>query len=314
MSSLKNPDKNGKIKSLTFFFKTRMENQPTEEEYFNIDFDNFVVPFRVSGEARNDPRYFNTVYITPRSLLNMINHSLTTSNEVMGYLAGHFKGQSYIITDAVALPIEGTETRVTANDESEWKLIEHFCDMNRLGRPEDQTGWYHTHPSYFCYFSKIDIVNHRIHCEGRGGCFVGLVLDPTNTASSGSLHLSAFSTIPKEKVVEKPLSDLAFRKYRLYANHYYELDIKNFITKSDRILLKDIISKSYYQTIAESPLDINSEYIAKNEEIAGNQITKIDSPDQREDDIPQLIKIIQTINSDRKKGIMINRIKKTVFG
>lgn len=292
-----------------------MENQPTEEEYFTVDFDGFVVPFRVSGEAKANPRFFQKVYVTPRALLNMMNHSLTTNKEIMGYLAGHFKGNSYFITDAIALPIEGTETRVTANDDSVWKAIEHFEDMHRLGRPEDQTGWYHSHPGLWCFFSNIDIQNHRINYDGRGGCFVGLVIDPINTASSGILHLGAYSTIPPEQVDDRPVTDdYTLFKYGKFANSYYELDINYFKTKTDDTILKDIISRSYYQTISASPLDLNSGYIAKNAENASSQIKKINTPDQREDDLPQLIKIIQTINNDRKTGIMINKIKKTVFG
>lgn len=285
-----------------------------EEDYFNIDFDNFVLPFRISGEAIKDYKYFQEVYITPRVLLNMLNHSLTTNKEVMGYLAGHFKDHSYFITDAVALPVEGTETRVVADDASIYKALLHFDDMNLLGHLERDTGWYHSHPGLWCFFSFMDVANHRQNQSARCGCFVGLVIDPSNTASSGKIHLGAYSTIPADKVIEKPIPDDILAKYRKAANAYYELVIHYFVTKTDDIILKDIISRSYYQTISSSPLDSNSKYISKNVEACASQIQRINTSEQRDDDIPLLKKVIQTINNDRETGIKINRMKKTVFG
>lgn len=286
----------------------------SEEDYFKIDFDGFVVPFRESKEAVKDCKFFHDVYVTPRALLNMMNHSLTTTKEIMGYLAGHFKDHSYIVTDAIALPIEGTETRVTANDNSVWKAIEHFDDMNRMGRLERETGWYHSHPGLWCFFSNIDIQNHRLNQLGRGGCFIGLVIDPINTTSSGKLHLGAYSAIPDDRVEDKPIPDDILYKYGKMANAYYELGIVYFKTKTDDLVLKDIISRSYYQTISASPLDLNSKYIGKNAETAATQIKRINTSAQRDDDLPQLKKITETINNDRKTGIRINKMKKTVFG
>ena len=37
--------------------------------------------------------------------------------------------------------------------------------------------------------------------------FVELVIDPTNKTSSGKLHLDAYSFIPEDKVVDKPIPD-----------------------------------------------------------------------------------------------------------
>ena len=268
----------------------------SEEDYFTVKFDDFVVPFRDKGEARTNSRYFKDVYITPRALLNMMNHSLTTKKEIMGYLAGHFKDHSYIVTDAIALPIEGTETRVTAGDQALVKAIEHFEDMVRLGRPEHDTGWYHSHPGLWCFFSAIDIQNHRLNQNYRGGCYVGLVIDPINTSSSGKLHLGAYSAIQEKDVQDIKIPDDILFKYGTMANHYYELNIHFFKTKTDDIVLKDIISRSYYQTISASPLDLNAEYIGKNVENVATQIERVYTKQQREDDLPQLKKIIDPHN------------------
>ncbi|KAK8896427.1 COP9 signalosome catalytic subunit rri1 [Tritrichomonas musculus] len=288
----------------------------SEKDYFSVDFEGFVVPFRLSNTAKNDTRYFTDVYITPRALLNMMNHSLTTKKEIMGYLSGHFKDHSYLITDAVALPVEGTETRVTSDDAAFYRAIEHYEDMHRFGRQECDTGWYHSHPGLWCFFSNIDVQNHRLNqFIGRGGCYVGLVIDPLNTASSGKLHLGAYSTFREEEVDDtKPIPDDLFSKYGIMANHYYQLTIHYFKTKTDDLILKDIISRSYYQTISASPLDLNSEYSGKNSKNLSVQIERVITPQQRDDDLPQLKKIIKTSNNDRITGLKVHRMKKSIFG
>ena len=286
----------------------------SEKDYFSIDFENFIVKFRMSGPARTDSHYFKDVYVNPRTLLNMINHSLTTEKEIMGYLAGHFKDHSYFLTDAVALPIEGTETRVIADDAAIFKAIQHFEDMHKLGRVEDQTGWYHSHPGLWCFFSNIDVRNHQLNQMARGGCFVGLVIDPINTTSSGKLHLGAYTSIPEKEVKDTPIPPDVFAKYGSAANKYYELDIHFFKTETDEKVLNDIISRSYGQSIKASPLEMNASYIGKNADEAASMMTRINTPQQRDDDLPKLTKTIQTLNNDRKTSIWIHRMKKMVFG
>lgn len=38
--------------------------------------------------------------------------------EIMGYFRGKIVGDTYIVMDAYALPVEGTETRVNAGDQA----------------------------------------------------------------------------------------------------------------------------------------------------------------------------------------------------
>lgn len=48
----------------------------------------------------------------------------------MGYFRGRIDGDSYIVTDAFPLPVEGTETRVNANQAAEEYTgqIEELCE------------------------------------------------------------------------------------------------------------------------------------------------------------------------------------------
>ncbi len=85
----------------------------------------------------------------------------------MGQLFGIRDGNCIHIMDALALPVEGTETRVNASDEAH-EFIACFLDANEkvyiLFNTKNQTGkkmfgvgWYHSHPDYGPFLSKIDI-------------------------------------------------------------------------------------------------------------------------------------------------------------
>lgn len=51
-------------------------------------------------------------------------------NQVMGMLVGKTVGDTFVVIDTFALPVEGTETRVNAAAEANEYLIS-FLDSNR---------------------------------------------------------------------------------------------------------------------------------------------------------------------------------------
>ena len=53
--------------------------------------------------------------------------------EVMGMLTGRAKGGAFIVLDAVALPVVGTETRVNAQAEANEYMVD-FLETNKVGR------------------------------------------------------------------------------------------------------------------------------------------------------------------------------------
>ena len=60
--------------------------------------------------------YFKHVRISALALLKMVIHARSGGNiEVMGLLLGKVDGQTMIVMDSFALPVEGTETRVNAH-------------------------------------------------------------------------------------------------------------------------------------------------------------------------------------------------------
>ena len=64
-------------------------------------------------------------------------------DQVMGMLVGKTVGDTFVVIDTFALPVEGTETRVNAAAEANEYLIS-FLDSNRgVHRMENVVGWYH---------------------------------------------------------------------------------------------------------------------------------------------------------------------------
>ena len=61
------------------------------------------------------------------------------------------------VMDSVALPVEGTETRVNAQTEAFEYMSAYFNSMERIGKNEKAIGWYHSHPGYGCWLSGIDV-------------------------------------------------------------------------------------------------------------------------------------------------------------
>ena len=51
--------------------------------------------------------------------------------EVMGMLTGHASGDSFVVLDAFALPVVGTETRVNAQSEANEYMVD-FLETNKV--------------------------------------------------------------------------------------------------------------------------------------------------------------------------------------
>ena len=61
------------------------------------------------------PHYFKHIKVSALALLKMVMHARSGGNlEVMGLLLGKVDGNTMIVMDSFALPVEGTETRVNA--------------------------------------------------------------------------------------------------------------------------------------------------------------------------------------------------------
>jgi COP9 signalosome complex subunit 5 len=130
---------------------------------------------RTSKPWLKDPKYFRRVKVNPSAAIKMIMHAQSGVEkgikqsgkpiEVMGLLVGRpdvDDPYALIVSDAQALPIEGFETRVIADDESVLNYMIELGESNDMSRKERFMGWYHSHPfdvdiNSHCYLSSTDI-------------------------------------------------------------------------------------------------------------------------------------------------------------
>ena len=93
--------------------------------------------------------------------MKITDHSISAGKfEIAGYLMGFAKDGFFYVLDDVELPIIGSDSRV----EITWKIDEKatiyltdYLDlMEKVGRGHKYGGWYHSHPGFGYWLSKID--------------------------------------------------------------------------------------------------------------------------------------------------------------
>ena len=184
------------------------------------------------------------------------------SIEVMGLMQGyvHQKSREMVVTDAFALPVEGTETRVNAAAEGYEYMIQYLDAMKAAGRQENVLGWYHSHPGYGCWLSGIDVATQMLH-QKHEEPFLAIVIDPIRTAAAGKVEMGAFRTFPESysdaqarSVQHQPIPLDKIEDFGVHANQYYSLDISIFKSTADAEILKELIAAYWQQTLTHSPL------------------------------------------------------------
>ena len=117
--------------------------------------------------AKN-PHYFKHVRVSALALIKMTMHCRSGKNlEVMGMLQGKTIGDTFVVLDAFALPVEGTETRVNAQAgrTSTWSIS---CRQSKnVGRREHVVGWYHSHPGVRVLDVRLDCSTQMLNQQYR---------------------------------------------------------------------------------------------------------------------------------------------------
>ena len=194
----------------------------------------------------------------------------------MGLMQGKVVGQSLVIMDSFALPVQGTETRVNAANEANEYMVEYLesskkvrplsplilhLKCRQVGRLENAIGWYHSHPGYGCWLSGID-VNTQMTNQRYQDPFVAVVIDPNRTISAGKVDIGAFRTYPED--YKPPTSGKAddyqsiplskIEDFGVHASSYYPLEVQIFKSTLDDTLLGLLWNKYWVNTLSQSPL------------------------------------------------------------
>ncbi|KAK6188258.1 COP9 signalosome complex subunit 5 [Patella vulgata] len=214
-----------------------------------------------------DNHHFKHIKISALALLKMVMHARSGGNlEVMGLLLGKVDGNTMIVMDGVALPVEGTETRVNAQAQAYEYMAAYTESAKQVGRLENAIGWYHSHPGYGCWLSGIDVNTQMLNQQFQEP-FVAIVIDPVRTISAGKVNIGAFRTYPKgykppdegpSEYQSIPLSKI--EDFGVHCKQYYSLDISYFKSALDRKLLDSLWNKYWVNTLSSSSLLTNAEY------------------------------------------------------
>lgn len=83
---------------------------------------------------KNDPHHFKHVKISAVALIKMVTHARSGGQyEIMGLMQGKIENETFIVMDAFALPVLGTETRVNAGSEGDEYSVQYQSISKEVG-------------------------------------------------------------------------------------------------------------------------------------------------------------------------------------
>lgn len=321
---------------------------PTQNALYSLPDPEEYKALQNNAPWRKDPSYFTHVRISALALLKMTTHARSGGSiEIMGLMTGYVSGHSLIITDAFRLPVEGTETRVNAQNEADEYMVT-FGQLSREGggQEENPIGWYHSHPGYGCWLSGID-VNTQMTQQMVLDPFVAVVIDPDRTVSAGKVEIGAFRTYrenerPKDKQFTDDSDEFQaiptgkIEDFGAHANSYYSLEVTHFKSTLDTHLLGLLWNKYWTSTLSQSPLFTNKEYTnaqigdhalkireatrkqksgtsigRRNQELAGSGEKNFKVV--KDGSLEQLVRGGNKIASEEVAGLLADEVKKQLF-
>jgi len=212
----------------------------------------------------NDPHWFTHVKISGIALLKMLIHardglSLVPGKdkdlEVMGLLLGKIEDHTIVVMDVFGV-LKGNEVRVSAGVEDYEYMIQYTTAVEKVGKNEPVVGWYHSHPGFGCWLSGID-VNTQSTNQQYSDPYLGIVVDPKRTLSSGRVEIGAFRAWPEDYKPPPHLQNTAPKgkgefDFGVHAHKYYKLQHSIFKSGLDSFLLDKLWTKYWVQTLAVS--------------------------------------------------------------
>lgn len=283
-----------------------MSSSSSADQNYSID-DGRLEAIRQAKEWISDPKYFKRVQISPSATIKMMMHGQSGVEkgikqngkpiEVMGLLLGRPDTEdphSIIISDAQALPIEGFETRVIADDENVLNYMIELGESNELSRKERFCGWYHTHPfdvdvNSHCFLSNTDITTQlqwQRSEDPHGNPFLAIVIDPLRSLAKNRPELSAFRVYPPDynppmnQVPDGSLvSDDRIRveKWGACWNRYYKLETSFYMSRIATSTLSILKNNFLWHNSFTSTPMLEPEQQQRMAERIGNVSEKLDA-------------------------------------
>eukprot|EP00003_Mantamonas_plastica_P031419 TRINITY_DN816_c0_g2_i1.p1 TRINITY_DN816_c0_g2~~TRINITY_DN816_c0_g2_i1.p1 ORF type:complete len:349 (-),score=106.84 TRINITY_DN816_c0_g2_i1:11-1057(-) len=277
----------------------------------------------------HDPEHYKHVKISALALIKMVMHARSGGDiEVMGLMQGKVKGDTMIVMDAYALPVQATETRVNAAAEAYEYMAEYNTVSKEVGRLENVLGWYHSHPGYGCWLSGIDVGTQRLNQQFQEP-WLAIVIDPKQTMSAGRVELGAFRTYPedytppnskKSEYQSVPLDKI--EDFGVHHDCFYKLDVSYFKSTAESDILSQLWNKYWINTLSSNPLLSNREYFAdkirdismKCEQAEGSvSQSRFEAGEETETELSKVKKDSITCACEELNALLVQTIKYDLF-
>lgn len=226
--------------------------------------DDAVAAIRKERPWEANVKNFQNCKVSALAAMKMLKHALagvekgrkagTNPVEVMGLMIGKPDGDSIIVLDACPLPVEGSETRIVADDAQVY--MTKLMDSMELRRREGFVGWYHSHPfdveTYsHCHLSAIDVQT-QTGWQMASGAWTSIVVDPLRSLAKQEPEFGCFRVYPPKfnpPANEVPdgsiMTDVSARTTRwgLSYHRYYQLKLSYFMSGLGNQML-EVMSKN----------------------------------------------------------------------
>lgn len=266
---------------------------------------------RSSKAWMQDPKYFKRVHVSACAAMKMMQHAVSGVEkglqsqggkpvEVMGLLLGRpstTDKTSLIVTDAFALPIEGAETKVVADDQEVMNFMIELSSSLEATRSERFMGWYHSHPfdvevHSHCFLSSTDVstqLQWQRSEDPHGNAWVGIVIDPLRSLAKGRPEFGAFRVFPPEYSSPNPnmtpdgsiVTDSSrVEKWGNAWNRYMSLEISYFMSSMSSNVLTTISENYLWKNALSTTPTQDREYRDRFPERIHGATEKLESNDK----------------------------------
>ncbi|KAJ2161481.1 COP9 signalosome catalytic subunit rri1 [Coemansia sp. RSA 552] len=275
---------------------------------------------------KSDVRHFRKVEVSSVALVKMVMHARSGGDiEVMGLMLGKILGNTMVVLDAFALPVEGSETRVNAQNESYEYMTQYLEQSQASGQKEPVIGWYHSHPGYGCWLSGIDVATQMLNQQFQEP-FLAVVIDPKRTMSAGKVDLGAFRTFPEAYQAEEdagsgasssgghqnvPLSKI--EDFGVHSDKYYPLEVSYFKSTLDQRLMERLWRKHWVNTLSQSPLITNGEFMTRAMDEVAEKIGMFNRDGKRSVDYGRILRESDAIAEEVTQGHKSHALKRKLF-